>query len=64
MNIEEYKERIDKMHTVTGVPSYWEQLQEMTSDRDRWRRTAEVLASELGKKEYAQAEYENQETVS
>ena len=32
----------------------------MTSDRDRWRKTAEMLARELGKPEYAQAEYENQ----
>lgn len=27
---------------------------------DRWKKTAETLASELGKKEYASAEYENQ----
>lgn len=32
-------------------------------ERDQWRRTAEVLARELGKVEYAQAEYENQEGV-
>jgi hypothetical protein len=32
-------------------------------ERDQWKRTAEVLARELGKVEYAQAEYENQEGV-
>lgn len=31
------------------------------SDRNRWRATAEVLARELGKVEYANAEYHNQE---
>lgn len=31
------------------------------SDRNRWRATAEVLARELGKVEYADAEYHNQE---
>ena len=35
-------------------------LEWMTGDRDRWRKTAEMLARELGKPEYAQAEYENQ----
>ena len=35
-------------------------LEWMTEDRDRWRRTAEVLARELGKTGYAQAEYDNQ----
>jgi len=30
-------------------------------DRNRWRATAEVLARELGKVEYADAEYHNQE---
>jgi hypothetical protein len=31
------------------------------SDRNRWRATAEVLARELGKVEYANAEWHNQE---
>ena len=43
MNLEEYKKRIDQTHTVTGIPSYWEQLQEMTKDRDEWRKIAEAL---------------------
>jgi hypothetical protein len=38
MNIEEYKRRIDTMHTVTGVPTYWEELQKMTAERDLWKR--------------------------
>jgi len=43
MNLEEYKKRIDQTHTVTGIPSYWEQLQEMTKDRDEWRKIAKAL---------------------
>jgi len=31
----------------------------MRSDRDLWKETAENLAGELGKKEYANAEYAN-----
>jgi hypothetical protein len=37
MNIDEYKDRIEKMHTLTGVPTYWEELQRMTAERNRWR---------------------------
>jgi hypothetical protein len=43
MDIDEYKDRIEKMHTITGVPSYWEQLQEMTKERDMWRELASGL---------------------
>lgn len=35
-------------------------LIEMERDRDRWRKVAEALAADLGKVEYASAEYENQ----
>lgn len=31
----------------------------MRADRDLWKEVAENLATELGKKEYADAEYEN-----
>jgi uncharacterized coiled-coil DUF342 family protein len=34
MNMEEYKRRIDNAHTVTGVPTYWEELQKVTEERD------------------------------
>jgi hypothetical protein len=44
MNIEEYRDRIEKMHTVTGVPTYWEELQEVSAERDRWREAAHRLA--------------------
>jgi hypothetical protein len=40
MDIDEYNERIEKMHTITGVPSYWEELQKMTEERDMWRELA------------------------
>lgn len=42
MNMDEYKRRIDDAHTVTGVPSYWQELQEVTRERDELR---EMLAS-------------------
>ena len=36
-------------------------VRKVESDRNRWRATAEVLARELGKVEYADAEWRNQE---
>ena len=36
-------------------------VRKVESDRNRWRATAEVLARELGKVEYADAEWHNQE---
>jgi hypothetical protein len=36
-------------------------VRKVESDRNRWRATAEVLARELGKVEYANAEWHNQE---
>lgn len=32
----------------------------LVADRDRWRKVAEQLATELGKVEYAYTEYQNQ----
>ena len=47
MNIEEYRRRIDSMHTVTGIPSYWEELQDMTAERDSLRKIADDLYKAL-----------------
>ena len=38
-------------------------VRKVESDRNRWRATAEVLARELGKVEYANAEWHNQEGI-
>ena len=45
MNIQEYHNRIQNAHTTTGVPSYWEQLQEMTRQRDIYRQIADEFAA-------------------
>jgi hypothetical protein len=47
MNMEEYKRRIDNAHTLTGVPSYWEELQEMTKERDKYKELFEKAISML-----------------
>jgi uncharacterized protein YhaN len=49
MNIDEYRQRIDKAHSTTWVPSYWEELQE-------WRRIANDLASRLRELEQTPSE--------
>lgn len=47
MNMDEYKRRIDNAHTLTGVPSYWEELQEMTKERDKYKELFEKAISML-----------------
>lgn len=34
-------------------------IEDMLVERDRWRKVAEQLATELGKTEYAHTEYQN-----
>jgi hypothetical protein len=43
VNLEEYRKRLDRSHTFTGVPSYWEALQEMTAQRDRYQYIAKMF---------------------
>lgn len=49
MNIEEYRSRINRAHNVTGVPSYWEELQEMTLERDWLLRQVDELRAEVSR---------------
>jgi hypothetical protein len=49
MNIDEYKNRINRAHTVTGVPSYWEELQKMTEERDSLLRQVDELQAEVSR---------------
>ena len=61
---------IDK--TIIGKPTGCENdfhtpketFDRMRADRDLWKEVAENLAAELGKKEYAHAEYENCKEVA
>jgi hypothetical protein len=46
---------------ANGSYNMMSDLNAFARDRNRWRATAEVLARELGKVEYADAEYNNQE---
>jgi hypothetical protein len=43
MNLEEYRRRIEDAHTVTGVPTYWVELQEMIAERDRYQYIAKMF---------------------
>lgn len=49
MNIEEYRNRINKAHTTTGVPTYWEELQKMTMERDWLLRQVDELRAEVSR---------------
>jgi hypothetical protein len=49
MNIDEYRARIEKAHTTTGVPTYWEELV-------KWRKIADELALRLRQLEYFPSE--------
>lgn len=46
---------------ANGSYNMMNDLNSFARDRNRWRATAEVLARELGKIEYADAEWQNQE---
>ena len=43
MDLNEYHKRIEKTHTFTGVPSYWEDLQIAIAERNRFQQLAEEL---------------------
>lgn len=47
MNMEEYRKRIDSAHTFTGIPTYWEQLKEVTKERDALLREISELRAEV-----------------
>lgn len=44
MNLDEYRNRLERNHSFTGVPSYWEKLQEALSIGDR---LADFVASHV-----------------
>lgn len=53
MNMEEYKRRIENAHTLTGVPTYWEELQkalceleEVKTERDELRKIINLMAGD------------------
>lgn len=54
MNMEEYKRRIENAHTLTGVPTYWEELQkvlseleEVKAERDELRKIISFMAGDI-----------------
>lgn len=63
MNLEEYKRRIENAHTVTGVPTYWEDLQKMKAERDLYQYIAKMFYDQRFAQDrdaimYASAKYE------
>lgn len=43
MDMEEYRRRIERAHTITGVPSYWPELQKALQEIERWKEVARVM---------------------
>ena len=50
MNLQEYKRRIENAHTVTGIPSYWtelqyamQKLQEKDAEVKKWMEVARLM---------------------
>jgi hypothetical protein len=41
--MKEYRRRIDRAHSTTGVPSYWPELQKALQDIERWKEIARVM---------------------
>lgn len=47
MNMEEYKKRIENAHTLTGVPSYWEELQKALQELESVKKERDDLQHAL-----------------
>jgi GTP1/Obg family GTP-binding protein len=47
MNIDEYRKRIEEAHTLTGVPTYWQELQQVIEERDMLKKIVEELRAEV-----------------
>ena len=47
MNMEEYKKRIENVHTLTGVPSYWEELQKALQELESVKKERDDLQHAL-----------------
>lgn len=63
MDLEEYKRRVENMHSVTGVPTYWEELQAVTAERDKYQYIAKMFYDnryilDLEQLKFAAEEYE------
>ena len=49
MDMQQYQDTIERLHTITGFPSYWEQLQKMTEERDSLLRQVDELQAEVSR---------------
>ena len=60
--MDEYRKRIDNMHSITGINSYWNELQEMTAEADSLFGDLERMTAErdMWKLRYEEAQAEVQ----
>lgn len=49
MDMQQYQDNIERLHTITGFPSYWEQLQKMTKERDLLLLQVDGLRAEVSR---------------
>lgn len=49
MDMEQYRDNIERLHTITGFPSHWQELLEMTKERDSLLRQVEALRAEVSR---------------
>ena len=49
MDMEQYQDNIERLHTITGFPSHWEQLKKMTEERDSLLRQVDELQAEVSR---------------
>jgi hypothetical protein len=43
MDLEEYRKRVDDAHTFTGIPSYWQELQDAYAEIEHLRAENQML---------------------
>ena len=49
MDMQQYQDNIERLHTITGFPSHWQQLLKMTEERDSLLRQVEELRAEVSR---------------
>jgi hypothetical protein len=49
MDMEQYQDNIERLHTITGFPSHWEQLKKTIEERDLLLRQVDELRAEVAR---------------
>lgn len=49
MDMQQYQDNIEKLHTITGFPSHWEELRKIKKERDLLLLQVDELRAEVSR---------------